>query len=209
MVSGTYSVSGTTSSGCMLTSNGLAFTVAILPLNFTNLSASQTATSQVQVNWLTANEINVQQFVIERSNNGSSFSKIGTVTAVGSGSYGFLDNNIGNASPQLYYRIKAIDKDGSISYSQVVRVQLGTSNVRFSVYPNPVKDQLQIQIQSLAKHTASLKMTNVQGKVVWQQTVYLQAGNNYVSLATSSLAKGSYVLTIAGEQVYRQTIVKE
>jgi hypothetical protein len=209
LVSGTYSVSGTTSSGCTLTSSGLAFTVAILPLNFTNLSASQTATTQVQVNWQTANEINVLQFVIERSNNGNSFSKIGTVTAIGSGSYSFVDNNIGNAGPQLYYRIKAVDKDGSTSYSQVVSVQLGTSNVRFSVYPNPVKDQLQIQIQSLAKHTASLKMMDVQGKVVRQQNVYLQAGNNFVSLATSSFAKGSYVLTITGEQVYRQTIVKE
>lgn len=209
LVSGTYSLSGTTSSGCTLTSNGLVFTVANLPLNFINLSASQTAASQVQVNWQTANEINVQQFVIESSIDGNSFSAKGTVAAVNSGNYSFVDNSISNSGPQLYYRIKAIDKDGSISYSQVVRVQLGTSNVRFSVYPNPVKNQLQIQLQSSAKHTASIKITDVQGKVVWQQTVYLQAGNNFVSLATSGFARGSYLLTITGEQVYKQTIVKE
>lgn len=209
MVSGTYTVTGSVTSGCILTSNGLGFTVTNLPLNFINVSATQKAATQVQVNWQTANEINVQQFVIERSSNGSSFSTIGSVTAVVSGNYAYTDNSISTTATQLYYRIKAVDKDGSLSYSQVVRVQLGASIVRFSVYPNPVKDQLQIQLLSATQHRATIQITDVQGKTIWQQVVQLQVGNNFVSLATSSFAKGSYILTLTGEQVHRQTIIKE
>jgi hypothetical protein len=190
--------------------SGVGGTPINLPVNLLAFTATK-VNNTIVTHWQTANEVNTDHFTVERSFDGSNFTSVGKVYTKGDGGYSFIDNisTIIQATSTIYYRLQMVDKDGSTSYSQVVRVQLGASKVRFSVYPNPVKDQLQIQLQSSAKHTASIKMTDVQGKVVWQQTVYLQAGNNFVSLATSGFAKGSYVLTITGEQVYRQKIIKE
>jgi uncharacterized protein (DUF1501 family) len=79
-----------------------------------------------------------EKFIVERSVNGRDFSYINTITNVSLNTqekYTYKDNRI-NAS-EVYYRIKAISKQGEVSYSKIAILRnVGKQNL--TVYPNPV-----------------------------------------------------------------------
>jgi len=79
----------------------------------------------VWLQWQTANEINHDYFIIERSADGFFFQPIGRVEGTGTTtsqqSYGYRDLNPWTGIN--YYRLKQVDLDGQFSYSTVVRVR--------------------------------------------------------------------------------------
>ncbi|RMG70398.1 MAG: T9SS C-terminal target domain-containing protein, partial [Bacteroidetes bacterium] len=98
-----------------------------------------------------------------------------------------------------YYRLRQVDMDGSFAYSPSVMVSL--DGLAFSIYPNPVQDQLQLQIAG--DWTAEL--IDGQGRVVRQMH-----GNGHVSRDLSALPAGLYFLRLeAAGQVHSLSIRKE
>ncbi|MEI2707678.1 MAG: T9SS type A sorting domain-containing protein [Chitinophagaceae bacterium] len=66
-----------------------------------------------------------------------------------------------------YYRIKAIEKNGVVKYSQVVNVRTGTKGAEFAVYPNPVKGGVvNVQLMNIEKGQYSIKIVNSIGQEV-------------------------------------------
>jgi len=136
---------------------------ATLPVTIINLKAQQQK-SIVQGDWTSVTEINVTDYEIQRSCNALSFSSIGTLPAKGNGTqkvnYTFND---GQPLPgDNYYRIKAIDKDGKISYSNTVLVNMSNNRIITAVYPNPAKDILHVETNG----AASFSLLNQSGKVL-------------------------------------------
>jgi len=79
-------------------------------------------------------------------------------------------------------------------------------NHNFTVYPNPVMDQLYISLAS-AKGNIQVDIINLQGKVVLTQTV---AAANQTSINVSNLNKGIYICrVIQGSSVETIKIIKE
>ena len=106
-------------------------TNATLPLDLLSFTGNLQNNNTVLLNWKTENEINTSHFVIERSTDGIRYSGIGNVTANGrnnaggSFNYSFTDNDAVNQSSQrLYYRLKMVDIDGSLKYSNIVSVSM-------------------------------------------------------------------------------------
>lgn len=88
----------------------------------------------VNLSWATASEVNAAQFVIERSSDGVTFSKIGTVTANNKPStYNFADN--APLSIGAYYRLSEVDFSGKTTIFKAFFVEKTTQ--KLSVYPNP------------------------------------------------------------------------
>ncbi len=102
----------------------------------------------VRLDWVTASEKNNKQFEIERSSNGRSWSRLGSVfPALPNGNsdtrltYQFIDSQPLNGLN--YYRLKQIDLDGSYSYSQIRTVQVdGVAALK--VYPNPAVSDIRL-----------------------------------------------------------------
>ena len=139
---------GTTAAGNVVTKTGIAdFSVWTLGNSANPLPvelADFTATAQgrtVQLAWQTATERNSAAFDVERSLNGTSFARIGTVAAAGSSSsarrYELLDAQLPSGAATLYYRLKQVDTDGTSSYSPVRVVGLSGAAAGLSLYPNP------------------------------------------------------------------------
>ena len=84
------------------------------------------------------------KFIIERSADGLTFSGIGTVTAnnrAGDNSYSFSDGTPLNKIS--YYRLKMIDRDGSFTYSRVVKIVRETKSW-LAISPNPAHQLIHI-----------------------------------------------------------------
>ena len=145
------------------------------------------------LNWTTSQEINLDKFEVERSNNGREFSKIGTVKA-GQTQYSFTD-----VKPVMrnsnYYRLKMIDKDGQLTYSPVRMINFSTS-FNVAIFPNPAKDNLQVQIDSDKPTVLQMQVVSIDGKVLLSNSFSSADGSTLRSINISSLQKGSYLLKV-------------
>ncbi len=178
-----------------------------LPLQLLSFDALITAQNKVQLSWKTSNEQNISNFIVQTSINGNSFSAIGSISAAGSGnnSYQFLDNN--SIAGSNYYRLVYVDKSGKVSYSKVVEVVVKKQGL-LTLYPNPAKNVLTLSITNSANEPSIVKVVDVLGNVVKQQTVQLVAGSNRISLAIDNLAKGSYFVVIKGSSTQQKQFIK-
>jgi hypothetical protein len=114
---------------------------APLPVTWLSFDGKSNGTS-ITLNWETSSEEDAKMFVVERSEDGLSYSAIGTVMAGGNkksiSSYTFVDYN--PTRGYAYYRLKAIDIDSKYSYSDIVTVNPVNTISTISTYPNPVSN---------------------------------------------------------------------
>jgi hypothetical protein len=92
----------------------------VLPVTLISFNVT-TVNNSVQLKWITASEVSNDYFSIERSNDGSSWTSIGTVKGISvsntNTTYSFTEKNPNAAI--TYYRLKQVDNKGSFSYSEV------------------------------------------------------------------------------------------
>jgi hypothetical protein len=148
------------------------FSDAYLPVQLINFTAKTTPEKKVALSWTTATESVNKGFRIERQtiDLGSKFENIGFVNskAIGGNSqsnlyYSVLDNNPKPAAAN-HYRLVQEDLDGTLTYSEVRMIRLGTQSVSM-IFPNPSSGGITIS------RTADDKKMNIQvidlsGKVV-------------------------------------------
>ena len=86
----------------------------------------------VRLEWKTSEEVNLQNFIIERKTPQSSFVDITTIEPKGSNSYyTYLDQSAYKTDNMLFvYRLKIIDTNGQASYSNEVSVSHSVSGVK-------------------------------------------------------------------------------
>jgi hypothetical protein len=167
----------------------------VLPQNLLSFTASK-GDNKVILNFTTTNELNVASFDVERSPDGSSFTKIGTVTGEGAnGQYAFID---AHPLPSLnYYRLKMIDRNGGYSYSKMVTIRYD-KNGSIAIFPNPAKDVLTVQLHMPAG-AISLQIIDGMGRMV--KTISLQSSGSTLSTAIDirELAAGQYYIHAGSE----------
>ena len=85
----------------------------------------------VRLEWKTGEEVNLQNFMIERKTPQSSFVEISTIEPKGSNSYyTYLDQSAYKSNDMIFvYRLKIVDSNGQSSYSNEVTVSHSVSGV--------------------------------------------------------------------------------
>ncbi len=172
----------------------------VLPVQIADITAQLQTNKTVAVNWTSTTEVNLANYKVQRSKDGSNFSTVGTVAAKGASAYSYSDDlsSVISQLSTIYYRLEAVDKDGSKTYSKVVAVALGNSVAKASVniYPNPVQSTLFAQVTVTKAGAAQLKVVDAQGKIVATQKTQLAVGTTSISIPAAQLSAGSYTLEI-------------
>ena len=149
------------------------------------------------LSWSTSQEFNSKYFLIERSADGNNFKQIGQINAAGNSNvehnYQFVD--VTPLKGINYYRLRLVDIDNSIRFSDIRSVK-NTGLINFNIYPNPVKNKINLDINSEKLSKAQINITNVNGQTVYKKQVSLEIGTNSISININNLSKGSYVLSI-------------
>ncbi len=168
----------------------------ILPLSLTSFTAQfQNGTGLLQ--WHTSNEINTQQFVVESSKDGVSFSAVGSVKAnntPGSNSYLFTDTKVKNGV--TYYRLKMVDVDSKFTYSNILTIKTGVATISLNLYPNPAGNIANLSFTSVVASKYTVQITDLSGKIIRQQNEVSLAGTNKLTVDLHNFAAGTYTLTI-------------
>ncbi|MFD2515079.1 T9SS type A sorting domain-containing protein [Pontibacter locisalis] len=202
----TYYVSTVGANGCESARTAVTATItpSPLPIQLAYFTGN-TADNKVQLQWVTASEINNDRFEIERSKNGRNFEKIGTVKGNGNSAqmlrYNFTDANGGSGT--VYYRLRQVDYNGEFSYSKVISFSLGNlpETGIVEAYPNPFNSELKMIVTVPSTGEVSLEIVNTSGKIVYTDKKYMLEGVNDVYLPLSSLSSGLYVLKLSGTNI--------
>jgi hypothetical protein len=177
-----------------------------LPVTYASFTASKNTLNEVSLVWNIASEINTDEYLIERKGETGDFVIIGRVKAQKLSTYSFTDRN-----PLLsnnYYRIKAKDFDGTLSYSdiRIINIDALSANA-IRIYPNPTSDRLNISITNAG--TYQIKLIDQAGKVVFNNIQELNLGVNDLGVSLSSFSSGVYYLTLTSDfQYINKKIIK-
>ena len=168
--------------------NGCIF-LPVLCLSFTGRDIGR----GVQLNWVTDFETGNSRFDIERQNVRGEWVSIATQNTKGinGGTYIQIDDD---PLPVNYYRLKQVDVDGKFSYSAIVKVEIKSSG-SFVVYPNPVKDQLNVEFPE-SYRKGIVRLINSLGEIVY--TARINSDNKH-TIDVSNLSSGNYVVEIETE----------
>jgi hypothetical protein len=180
-----------------------------LPVKLKSFSGSLSNNS-VTLKWETESEINFDYFQVERSTNGSSFTAIGSKDAAASASlssaYDYADDLRNESSNVFYYRLKIIDKDGRFEYSNVIMLRKDKKALKnLFLTPNPVRGTAaNARIETVTSGVITLRIADMNGRILHQQTNNVSAGVNSISITgISKLQPGMYMLQMVsnGETV--------
>jgi hypothetical protein len=183
-----------------------------LPLKFGTIKVYEVNTN-LNIDWMSYNEINVSHFEIQRSQNGQQFTTIGTLSAKNNNNvttYTWTDTAPYKSTS--FYRIKAVDIDGKSTYSTVARIDLSQSNAALALFPNPVENsRLSVQVNNLSKGQYKLVIWNLYGRFVYSQVLNHSGGAiSQIIQLPPDVPPGMYSLTITGNgnKLFKQFVVK-
>lgn len=170
----------------------LNVTASNLPLDFLSFTGRRDG-SEVDLNWVTENEVNTSHFEVERSVNGIAFTKIGEVSSLnisGRHNYAFTD-----AQPFKgvnFYRLKQVDRDGRFKYSVVIKVYIGDQNNDLRLFPLPASTYLNIAFGGNGT-TCYIQVYDANGKQVMNER---RAKDAVMKMDIAQLANGSYWVVV-------------
>jgi hypothetical protein len=140
--------------------------IIILPVKLTSFaSAYNKRNNRIDLNWETTLEQGVQNFIIEKSTNGTDWNAIGTVKSSGisnGSNYFFADDKL-TAAPKLYYRLKMVNEDGSAQYSGII-LQNNTSLTDINLIINDNSLVLKTIIKAKEAHLVDASGKKMQSK---------------------------------------------
>lgn len=172
-----------------------------LPVSLLSFNASVTD-KKVLLQWKTATETNSAHFEIEKSLNGNTYQKTGSVNAAGNStdtrSYSFIDDKYNNVA--IYYRIKIVDRDGRFTYSPVVLIKPIITNAEaVKVFPSFVQQgkPLQLEVNAKAQQSITIRYFDVSGKCLGTSIENVQAGSNQVLLNNIPAYRGKIIIEVS------------
>ncbi len=180
-----------------------------LPVTLTDFKVQRSGVSNT-LTWKTSQELNSNYFSIQRSNDGANFTEIGQVKASGKSetvkNYSFADPTPKKGTN--YYRIKMVDLDNSGKFSDIRNVRNDALLV-FSIYPNPVRDNLTLEWNSESVGKAAISVTDMAGRTFYNKESDVTNGNNKITIDAAKFAKGIYNIKVTtGEDSYTRTFNK-
>lgn len=185
----------------------------ILPITGLQLQASQLG-SAVELQWLVSGDHYGTTYGIERSMDGRSFTQILELQGKGTGGsqpVTYSEKDVQPFNGNNFYRIKAAERDGKITYSNIAKVSLGqTSQEGFEVFPNPVvSNVLQISLKGLDAGRYDAILYNAAGQVLQTTAIEHNGGSasRQINLQQKH-AHGTYRLVLQrGNKRYVQSIL--
>jgi len=171
--------------------------VSILPLNIIAFNVNHQAPIAI-LNWKVENEMSTNYYEVEFSTNGTQFQKIASVFANNTGTSNYSYNhNLNNISSYVfYYRIKQVDKNGKIFYTNIVSIKSTIKN-EIIVHNNPFTNSIGLTVKTKQKEKLFLSLMDMNGRTIVQQTNEVNIGSNSITVnQLNNLSKGMYVLSV-------------
>ncbi|HYV92426.1 MAG TPA: T9SS type A sorting domain-containing protein, partial [Chitinophagales bacterium] len=153
--------------------------------------------SKVKLTWQTASEFNNDFFTIEKSADGKTFLEMNQIDGAGTTTsphdYFYWDEN--PYSGISYYRLKLTDFDGSFTYSNVVAVEVQSSNSFATTFYNSNENVIEIIFSGNEITVATIHLVSLAGKILKEE----KFSSLERKISVKNLPAGIYLLEISSE----------
>ena len=214
---GTYIVTQYLQAGCSVYATD---TIMVQPFLMCNILESNPIdfrgvfnNNRAQLHWQVQHNFQAQYFEVERSLDGTNFESISLVnkdaSMITSASYKYLDDAENLTGTNIYYRIKMVGAGGT-KYSNMINFSINPIlKNKVTVFPNPVKDFLQIQVCAITSGKIKIDIFEVSGKLVLSSGSTIKKGYHVIRLAgLANKQSGVYLALIyIGDQLFRHKIM--
>ena len=168
---------------------------AILPVTLTSFKGDYDRTgNKVYLTWNTAQETNSREFIVERSNDGRTYTAIGKVAAAGNSNhpaaYNYTDEQ--PVYGVNYYRLKQVDIDGKATLSGIVKI-ITDKQGGFIAGPNPAHSTVTVYRQNNTE-PVRIELMDVNGRLI--KLVSMGAATASTPIDVRGLGKGIYLLQL-------------
>lgn len=170
-----------------------------LPIELLSFTATANqALNQVDLNWVTASEINNEYFTVERSKDAQLFIPVLVRSGAGNSNSIITYNDV-DLQPYTglsYYRLKQTDYNGAHTYSQIVPVnfsnnQLSTLNGLFIE-----SGDLYLNHFASSRGGARIEVMDAAGRNIFQGIIQANEGSNTYQLPASEWSPGIYMIRL-------------
>ncbi len=166
----------------------------VIPVKISSFDI-QRANNSVKLNWTTAQEINMKEFIVERSSNSINWTVIASVPAAGNSNTRLMYTAT-DAHPVKginFYRIRQVDLDNRYEYSPIKSILFNTA-YEVLITPNPARDIINIYIDK-NNRSVNIVLLDALGNVIRR----LQTNQPQVQINASTLARGLYYVKLIDE----------
>jgi subtilisin family serine protease len=176
----------------------------------------------VQLRWMTTSETNNTGFHVERriasdasTTERAAWTTVGFVDGHGTTTtthdYRFEDNALPFEADRLVYRLRQVDADGSVTYSEEQSIALGRPDALtlHAPFPNPAPDAATLRYELPAQMDVSIRVYDVLGRRVWTADPGLQkSGRQEMALPTERFSAGAYFIRLqADDKIQTQQLM--
>ncbi|OFX17930.1 MAG: hypothetical protein A2033_15235 [Bacteroidetes bacterium GWA2_31_9] len=154
--------------------------------------------------WFTLSELNNSGFYVQNSTDGINYSEIGFVNGNGTvNDVNYYSFSYPSSTEGInYFKLMQVDIDGKLKfYGPVSVISANNSTIEIkTIYPDPFKEELKIDLTSNATTNIKIKIIDMNGREINNDLYYIHEGFNTISLKNvSNLTNGIYNLNIFDE----------
>lgn len=172
----------------------------VLPVTWLSITGERMHLGNL-ITWKVTDERNHSHYEVEVRTNTTDFAFIGKVSTPSIDgtikTYRFVDA-AKYANGTQFYRIKQVDLNGRYEYSNIVAINNNQTNRNTSMYPNPTRDILFVQIQAKNTEKVDLKIMDVTGKLIQSKQLNLTDLQLPFEINLSGMAQGTYFIQLQG-----------
>jgi hypothetical protein len=187
-----------------------------LPTELVAFEVRENPEGSVNLNWMTASEVNSDYVSIENTTDGINWNAVSRVNAAGN-SQVMINYTHTDVAPNFssegmtYYRLKMIDFDGSFEYSPIRSLERTKGHdVMLSLFPNPASNELNMDFSKVDWNLGDvvLHVYNPLGRQVHSETI---RNTETEQMNLLNLPSSIYFFQfIQGENIIYQTkVIKE
>jgi hypothetical protein len=173
----------------------------LLPINMLSFNVARQG-KDAFIKWSVANDDADHHYELQRSSDGNNFTTITSInrTTTGNPTYHYTDEGINDLSDTiLYYRVKLVDVNKKIDYSEVRSLKLEIKKIQVNIFPNPVKEGFNVNIPFIYSINGIVKLNLIgaNGQMIRSKELPAsQATKYYFSISDLNLTAGNYYLQV-------------
>ncbi len=179
-------------------------------LSFTARALDQT----VELKWSATGESDLNNYTVQRSENGKSWTNIGNIAVLSSNlTNNYLVNDFTDFNTVTYYRLIQVLKNGTTKYSAIVKVSPKDVAASQSFSNNTVfSNSIRLQATAAKNEEYSISVYSLSGSLLVNKKNIIHAGTTATTIdVPSSVMPGIYLLVVKnakGQEVYHSKLVK-
>ena len=175
---------------------------SVVPVTLTRFDGS-TAGDHNLLEWSASQESAGMEYQVEYSRDGRNFNRIGRLNGGEPTGFNYRFKHYTQEEGYAFYRLKMQDPDGSVKYSNLVRLTR-KAVIKNRINPNVISQgQVSVNLNGQEK---KIQLYDSEGRLVWQKDIHRLSGITRFGLP--ALSQGIYYFTIhATDHIDREKIL--